>query len=77
MELRTRNTTGAALLLLWLPVYAQEATSAKKPVVAACASCPAGDSVVVVSGDPTWLIASFVAGIIVGVVLTKLLSAKK
>jgi hypothetical protein len=60
-----------------MPAFSQEATSTKKLAVASCASCPSGDGVIVVSGDPTWLIASFVVGVVVGVVLAKVLGGMK
>ena len=77
MELKIRNAAGTLIFLSALPATAQE-TAAKVTTTAACASCPpAYPPAIVVPPDPTWFIAGFIVGVVVGFVAAKVLSGKK
>lgn len=77
MEIRIRNAAGAVLLLTGVPVMAQEASALKATSPANCASCPPPPPSVVTPTDPTWLVAAFVLGLVVGVVVTKVFGKKR
>jgi hypothetical protein len=76
MKIRLRDASGAWLLLTCAPAFAQESSAAKASAAASCASCVPGDKIVVVEGGPTWLVAGFFIGLVVGYALAKALAAR-
>jgi uncharacterized protein involved in exopolysaccharide biosynthesis len=77
MEVRVKNAAGVVLLLTGVSALAQETSALKATAPASCASCPPPPPSVVIPPDPTWLIAGFVIGFVVGVVAAKAFFNKK
>ncbi len=77
MQIRIKNAAGAVMLLSGLPVIAQDSTAAKVLTTTGCASCPTSTLVVDTPGGPTWLVAGFVIGLVVGIVAAKAFGNKK
>ena len=78
MEIRVKNAAGAVMLLSGVPVMAQDAANLKAVTVANCASCPkAVHAAAEIPSDPTWFVAGFIVGAVVGFVAAKVLGGKK
>jgi hypothetical protein len=73
MQFRIRSASGALVLLSGLPAMAQEAAL----TTARCASCPPATPAVSIPNDPTFLVAGFVIGLVVGIVAAKAFGNKK
>lgn len=65
MNLTNRQAVGVLAVFGVAPAMAQPATRATQ--VADCASCAAGDQLIVrTPTDPTWLVATLVIGLVIG-----------
>ena len=73
MNIRIRSSAGSVMFLSWLPAIAQDAANTKvlATTAAASASSPPPSSAVITPSDPTWFIAGFVTGLVVGVVAAR------